>query len=120
MATHPRSARIFCAGSADEQGHVVRQCLIDLSSPMMHPLRLRAYTVTSALGAGVAAHRDALRAMRSGIVRKQWETVEPAMCIGEVDGLDYFALCSDLRRFDCRNNRLAQFALEQDDFVAAA
>ena len=53
----------------------------------MLPLRLAAYTVTSALGAGISAHRNALRAMRSGIVCKPWETVE-AMCIGEVAGLD--------------------------------
>ncbi|MET0378804.1 MAG: beta-ketoacyl-[acyl-carrier-protein] synthase family protein [Spongiibacteraceae bacterium] len=87
---------------------------------MMQPLRLLAYTATSALGAGIAAHRDALRSMRSGLVRKQWETVEPALCIGEVDGLDHFALRSDLRRYDCRNNRLAQFTLEQDGFISAA
>lgn len=85
----------------------------------MLPLRLRAFTATSALGAGVAAHRAALRNMRSGIVRKQWETVAP-MCLGEVEGLDNFALRSDLQHYDCRNNRLAQLALQQDGFIDAA
>ena len=85
----------------------------------MLPLRLTAYTVTSALGAGLTAHRDALRHMRSGIVRKAWETVEP-MCLGEVEGVDEVVLRSDLLNYDCRNNRLAQLALEQDGFIAAA
>jgi len=84
----------------------------------MLPLRLTAYTATSALGAGIAAHREALRTMRSGIVRKQWETVE-LMCLGEVDDVDNVELHSDLLAYDCRNNRLAQLALQQDGFIAA-
>lgn len=85
----------------------------------MEPLRLRAFTATSALGAGIDAHSEALRHMRSGIRRQLWETVEPAMCLGEVEGLDAVVLREDLRRYDCRNNRLAQLALEQDGFIAA-
>ncbi|MBK9235624.1 MAG: beta-ketoacyl-[acyl-carrier-protein] synthase family protein [Rhodoferax sp.] len=40
-------------------------------------------------------------------------------CIGAVDQLDDFVVRADLRAFDCRNNRLAQWALEQDDFCDA-
>ncbi|WP_223871604.1 beta-ketoacyl-ACP synthase [Candidatus Dactylopiibacterium carminicum] len=82
------------------------------------PLRLTAYTLASALGAGLAANLDALRAQRSGLVRKQWETTTLDTCIGEVAGLDDFRLRDDLAAFDCRNNRLAQRALECDDFSA--
>ncbi|MDQ7988575.1 MAG: beta-ketoacyl-[acyl-carrier-protein] synthase family protein [Candidatus Dactylopiibacterium sp.] len=85
----------------------------------MLALRLSAYTVVSALGAGLDATLAALREQRSGLVRKPWETVALDTCIGEVDGLDSFALRDDLARFDCRNNRLAQMTLECDGFAAA-
>lgn len=83
----------------------------------MQALRLSAYTLTSALGAGLAPHLDALRTQRSGIVRKHWETIDFECCIGEVAGVDNTVLRADLSRFDCRNNRLAQMALEQDGFA---
>lgn len=82
----------------------------------MQSLRLTTFTLTSALGAGLDATLAALRAERSGIVRKHWETVDLETCIGEVDGLDAFAVREDLSAFDCRNSRLAQLGLEQDAF----
>ena len=85
----------------------------------MQALRLSAYTLTSALGVGVDPHVEALRAMRGGIVRKYWETVEHELCVGEVAGLDDYAVRADLNGYDCRNNRLAQLGLEQDGFAAA-
>jgi 3-oxoacyl-[acyl-carrier-protein] synthase-1 len=83
----------------------------------MQALRLSAYTLTSALGAGLASHLDALRRQCGGIVRKRWETVEFDVCVGEVAGLDDVALRQDLALYDCRNNRLAQLGLEQDGFI---
>ncbi|TDR77797.1 beta-ketoacyl-[acyl-carrier-protein] synthase family protein [Paludibacterium purpuratum] len=83
----------------------------------MLALKLSAYTLTSALGAGILPHIDALRRQRGGIVRQHWETVDFEFCMGEVAGVDAFALRPDLARFDCRNNRLAQYALEQDGFA---
>ncbi|MEQ6292152.1 beta-ketoacyl-[acyl-carrier-protein] synthase family protein [Vogesella sp. GCM10023246] len=85
----------------------------------MQALRLSAYTLTSALGAGVVSHLDALRRQRGGIVRKRWETVEFDVCVGEVAGLDAVALRQDLAPYDCRNNRLAQLGLQQDGFIAS-
>lgn len=85
----------------------------------MQVFRLSNYTLTSALGAGLAAHSDALRAMHGGIVRKRWETLERDFCIGEVAGLDDYRLRPDLSAYDCRNNRLAQLGLEQDGFSSA-
>lgn len=46
-----------------------------------------------------------------------WETVDLPTCLGEVEGLDALAMRADLQHFDCRNNRLAQLALEQDGFM---
>nr|WP_294864600.1 beta-ketoacyl-[acyl-carrier-protein] synthase family protein [uncultured Pseudogulbenkiania sp.] len=85
----------------------------------MQALRLSAYTLTSALGAGLASHLDAMRQQRGGIVRKRWETVEFDVCVGEVAGLDEVVLRQDLAPYDCRNNRLAQLGVEQDGFIAS-
>ena len=79
---------------------------------------LTAYTMTSALGAGLEPTLDALRTQRSGLQRKTWETVDIDTCIGEVDGLDMLPLPAALRAYDCRNNRLARLALQQDGFEA--
>jgi 3-oxoacyl-[acyl-carrier-protein] synthase-1 len=42
-----------------------------------------------------------------------------AMHVGAVDGLETEAITGELADFDCRNNRLARRALEQDGFAAA-
>ena len=47
------------------------------------------------------------------------EQVALDMWIGEVAGLDDITVVERLAEFDCRNNRLAQLALEQDGFAAA-
>jgi len=39
--------------------------------------------------------------------------------IGQIDDLDKVSIRSDLGAFDCRNNRLAQWALEADGFAEA-
>ena len=75
--------------------------------------------MTSAMGTGLDPTLAALRAQRSGITRKHWETVDFETCIGEVEGLDAFSLREDMATFDCRNNRLAQLGLEQDNFSHA-
>ncbi len=75
--------------------------------------------MTSALGAGLEPTLDALRARRSGIMCKHWETVETRLCIGEVAGVDDVVMRADLAHYACRNNRLAQLGLEQDQFAAA-
>jgi len=75
--------------------------------------------MTSALGAGIAPTLARLQTQNGGIVRKRWETLDFDTCIGEVAGLDDFAIRADLARFDCRNNRLAQLGLEQDGFAQA-
>ena len=73
--------------------------------------------MTSAVGIGLAPTLDALVHKRSGITRTRWETVDLDTCVGEVVDLDAVEIRPDLRAFECRNNRLAQVALEQDGFA---
>lgn len=61
---------------------------------------------------------SALRDERSGLAPCRFETVEIDTCVGEVAGVDDERLPRSLAAFDCRNNRLAQIGLEQDDFLA--
>jgi len=89
----------------------------------MRPLAITSYTVTSAVGAGRDAHIGALRAERTGLGEQRFEDSTLACWIGAVAGIESVALPRALARFDCRNNRLAERALAQDDFlgtVAAA
>jgi 3-oxoacyl-[acyl-carrier-protein] synthase-1 len=84
----------------------------------MTPLPVSAYTVTSALGAGREAHWNALRSGRTGLRKIQFDTNALDCWLGEVTGFNT-PLPEAWRRWDCRNNRLAYFALQQDDFLAA-
>ena len=85
----------------------------------MKPLLLRAYTATSCLGVGNAASLATLEARRSGLKHCDFETVSIDTYIGAVPGVDAQRLPAGLERFDCRNNRLAELALQQDGFLAA-
>jgi 3-oxoacyl-[acyl-carrier-protein] synthase-1 len=86
----------------------------------MRPLQLAQFTATSCIGKGVAATLASLMAQRGGLKRCDFETVNIDTCIGEVAGIDAQRLPARLRSFDCRNNRLAEFALQQDGFLDAA
>lgn len=85
----------------------------------MQRVAITEHTLTTALGAGRDATLAALRAGRSGLASKQFLDAGLQGWIGEVDGVDAVALPEWLREFDCRNNRLAWLALEQDAFMAA-
>jgi 3-oxoacyl-[acyl-carrier-protein] synthase-1 len=85
----------------------------------MTPLQLTHFTATSCLGNGLAATRQALEAARCGLSPCHFETVQLPTYVGEVADLDAVALPPHLQRFDCRNNRLAQLGLMQDDFAGA-
>ena len=89
----------------------------------MSPLALTSFTAVNALGRGVDAVFDALQASRSGLTRCTFENVQIETYSGSVAGLDDAPIVGALADFDCRNNRLAAVALEQDGFdqtVAAA
>lgn len=85
------------------------------------PLLISAYTLVNALGQGKKASLLALQQEKGGLRPCDFEDVTLDTWIGRVEGLE--PITGELAAFDCRNNRLAQLALEQDDFskaVAAA
>ncbi|QSX79968.1 beta-ketoacyl-[acyl-carrier-protein] synthase family protein [Agrilutibacter solisilvae] len=90
----------------------------------MAPLAIRAYTATTALGRGLQAQRAALAARRGGLRRNDLPVLAPGQApldcwIGRVDGLEDEALPSRLAQWECRNNRLAWMALQQDGMLDA-
>jgi 3-oxoacyl-[acyl-carrier-protein] synthase-1 len=85
----------------------------------MKPLGISAYTVTSAAGRGREQHVTALRAERTGLVQQNFEDAELTTWIGAVAGLEAVRLPRELVAFDCRNNRLAELALDNDGFLDA-
>jgi 3-oxoacyl-[acyl-carrier-protein] synthase-1 len=86
----------------------------------IRPLRITAYTLTSAAGDGRARTLDALRERRSGLTRNDFGTTPLATWIGRVAGLEDQPLPCGLADWDCRNNRLAWRGLVADAFIDAA
>jgi len=80
------------------------------------PLLLSQFTSTSCIGVGLTPTLASLVEQRSGLKRCEFETVDIDTHIGEISGVDAQRLPASLQRFDCRNNRLAELALQQDDF----
>ena len=85
----------------------------------MTELLLKDYTATSCVGHGRLETLDALRSQRGGLAPCTFERAELDTWTGEVGGIDEVRLPDKLRRFDCRNNRLAQMTLQQDGFADA-
>ena len=77
---------------------------------------LTGLTATSALGVGMAAHRAALQARRSGLRPNDFEPLTQGW-IGRVDGVEAHRLPPGFSNYDCRNNRLADMALRADGFL---
>lgn len=85
----------------------------------MQPLVLSCSTLTTSLGRGIADHLQAMAAQRSGLAPCSFETARLDTWTGQVADVQLPALEVDLTRFDCRNNRLALLALQQDRFEEA-
>jgi 3-oxoacyl-[acyl-carrier-protein] synthase-1 len=83
------------------------------------PLAITAYTVSSALGHGRDAHLAALRLRRSGLRPNDFTETPLATWIGRVEDLETSPLPDQYATWDCRNNRLAWLALQQDGFLDA-
>lgn len=62
---------------------------------------------------------EALRTRRSGLIPCAFEDVDLETYIAKVETLDAYRVRTDLSAYDCRNNRLAQLCLEQDNFEDA-
>ena len=86
----------------------------------MPALAIRAYTATTALGRGRDAQANALDDRRSGLRRNDFGGDGRLDCwIGRVDGLEQSPLPAPLAGWECRNNRLAWLALQQDGLPEA-
>ena len=85
----------------------------------MPPLAVLAYTATTALGRGRAAQAEALGARRGGLRRNDFGDATLDAWIGRVYGLEEAPLQASFARWECRNNRLAWLALQQDDVLDA-
>lgn len=85
----------------------------------MPPLAISAYTATSALGRGLDAHAAAIAASRGGLVPNDFSTAPLACFIGRVAGVEDAPLPTAFAEWECRNNRLAWMALNQDGFADA-
>lgn len=83
----------------------------------MKNLYLTAGTLTNALGRGSGATLEALRQGRTGLTPCDFPDANLDTWIGRVQGLEELALPDHLADWECRNNRLAWLALQQDDFV---
>jgi 3-oxoacyl-[acyl-carrier-protein] synthase-1 len=87
------------------------------------PLRISAWTSSSAAGIGNRAVATAIREEKSGLTPNSLDWAPLDCWIGRVSAAEQLVLQPALRAYDCRNNRLALLALEQDGFsdaVAAA
>jgi 3-oxoacyl-[acyl-carrier-protein] synthase-1 len=87
--------------------------------PSFPPLALSAMTAVSAMGAGLAATRQALHDRSSGLRPDKLGEAPEGAWTGRVAGLEAVALPPALARFACRNNRLAEQALGCDGFMDA-
>jgi 3-oxoacyl-[acyl-carrier-protein] synthase-1 len=83
----------------------------------MIPLTISHYTLTNALGRGKHASLEALSAGRSGLRPCDLDDVDIPTWIGRVPDLEEMPLDQGFSEYDCRNNRLAQLGLLQDDFL---
>ncbi|MDJ0805483.1 MAG: beta-ketoacyl-[acyl-carrier-protein] synthase family protein [Gammaproteobacteria bacterium] len=83
----------------------------------MTPLTITHFTQTNALGKGVQASLNALQSRRSGLTPCDFEDAQLETWIGRVAGLEESPLPEAFAEFECRNNRLARLALEQDGFA---
>ena len=83
------------------------------------PLALTSLCLATALGAGQDETWEAIRTGRSALKPCEFDSLPVAAYAGAVPALDHAALTGEWAAFDCRNNRLAELALQQDGFAEA-
>ncbi|HTT03064.1 MAG TPA: beta-ketoacyl-[acyl-carrier-protein] synthase family protein [Steroidobacteraceae bacterium] len=85
----------------------------------IQPLSIGAFTAICGAGAGRTALLGALQARRSGLRPNDFTSTPLDTWIGRIDGLESQPLPGALALWECRNNRLAWSALQQDGFQEA-
>jgi 3-oxoacyl-[acyl-carrier-protein] synthase I len=85
----------------------------------LSPLFIDSFTATTCVGAGNQSLFKAIKTSQTGLTRCDFDKVQLNTWIGRVLALDEPAsdLPSSLLDFNCRNNRLAWLAIQQDGFV---
>lgn len=87
-------------------------------SGKMTPLTITDYTMVSALGAGQENNWDEIIHQRSGLRPCSFENTEKLTTwVGEVSNLAAVTLPAEFAQYQCRNNQLAYYALQQDGFI---
>jgi 3-oxoacyl-[acyl-carrier-protein] synthase-1 len=86
----------------------------------IEPLRITAYTTTTAAGTGKAALLAALQSGTTALTPNDFGPSPLPTWIGRVAGLESHPLPRPLAAWDCRNNRLAWLGLGADGFIDAA
>ena len=85
----------------------------------MVPVHVTACSVVSSVGVGCDPLVSALHEMRSGLRPGDFDPSRTGGFTGRVDGIESQPLPESLKRFDCRNHRLANAALGADGFDRA-
>jgi 3-oxoacyl-[acyl-carrier-protein] synthase-1 len=85
----------------------------------VQPLFLNHYTIASSPAVGAEATVQAITNMRSGLAPCTFETVRLDTFAGQIGDSRLEPVRADMAPFDCRNNRLAQLCLRQDNFEEA-
>jgi len=85
----------------------------------LQPVVFSHFCVVTSIGAGQAATLASLQDGVSGLRRSNSGIAPPSLYVGEVAGFDEWSLEGDWAGFDCRNNRVAAMALNQDGFLDA-
>ena len=85
----------------------------------MQPVAITRYSIVNSIGVGRRNVFESLHARRSGLRPCDFDTVDLDTYIGRVQALDEIRIRNDLQHYDCRNNRLAQLALETDGMADA-
>ena len=87
----------------------------------MKQLSISGYTLSTALGAGVAKNWQALNKEMTGLTPCDFDSISDLQTwVGKVEEIDLVDFPPDLKNFSCRNNQLALLGLEQDDFLLRA
>ena len=85
----------------------------------MERFQVTAYTATCAAGNGTAELLDALRDGRSGLRPNDFTRTPLSTWVGRVPGVEETPLPLQFAEYECRNNRLAWLAIQQDSFADA-
>ena len=90
-----------------------------MSRAHFSPLAVSGVAVVSSVGAGLSPLLSALREGATGLRPCRFETAALPTWTGEVAGVADASLPPGFAAYDCRNNRIARMALDQDGFGTA-